>query len=173
MATPRDVSVDQLVKKIEESQYGFNSTLQGPFGTKRGECIIIVESSYFDTWVTVIISILAVVYTDYTASGKSVIYNYLDAYAIWIFPFLDLWHSLRSTSRVRCCLATATHTPPPLSPPDRPPTSGRKLGELSTNCTNLSFVGTLEGTLETAWNLLIKGGALAYFRGIFWWRGPR
>ena len=37
MAAPRDVNVDQLVKKIEESQYGFNSTLQGPFGAKRGE----------------------------------------------------------------------------------------------------------------------------------------
>ena len=36
MAAPRDVSVEQLVKKIEESQYGFSSTLQGPFGTKRG-----------------------------------------------------------------------------------------------------------------------------------------
>ena len=40
MAAPRDVSVDQLVKKIEESQYGFSSTLQGPFGTKRGEYIV-------------------------------------------------------------------------------------------------------------------------------------
>ena len=37
MAAPKDVSVDQLVKKIEESQYGFNSTLQGPFGAKRGK----------------------------------------------------------------------------------------------------------------------------------------
>ena len=72
MAAPRDVDVGQLVKKIEESQYGFDSTLQGPFGAKRG------ESRFCDTQNQTIhniidISLLAVVYTDYTASGKLVV----------------------------------------------------------------------------------------------------
>ena len=31
-----DVRRNKLLKKIEESQIGFNSTLQGPFGSKRG-----------------------------------------------------------------------------------------------------------------------------------------
>ena len=68
MAAPKDVSVDHLVKKIEESQYGFNSTLQGPFGTKRGQS----ELNYLISDPHLIFSIPAVVYTDYTASGKSV-----------------------------------------------------------------------------------------------------
>ena len=41
MAAPRDVSVDRLVKTIEESQYGFHSTLEGPFGTKRGRSTLL------------------------------------------------------------------------------------------------------------------------------------
>lgn len=43
MAAPRDVDVGQLVKKIEESQYGFDSTLQGPFGAKRGESTLKIK----------------------------------------------------------------------------------------------------------------------------------
>ena len=36
MAAPRHSNVEKLLKKIEESQIGYNSTLQGPFGTKTG-----------------------------------------------------------------------------------------------------------------------------------------
>ena len=36
MATPKNVEVNKLVKCIEESQFGFSSVLEGPFGIKRG-----------------------------------------------------------------------------------------------------------------------------------------
>ena len=67
MAAPRHSNVQKLLQKIEESQIGYNSTLQGPFGTKRGrreiDSIQFMHSHdhvYMHT----------VVYTDYTASGK-------------------------------------------------------------------------------------------------------
>jgi selenocysteine lyase/cysteine desulfurase len=47
MAAPQRSDVEQLLRTIEESQLGYGTTLQGPFGTKQ------------------------VVYADYTASGKS------------------------------------------------------------------------------------------------------
>ena len=40
MAAPRHSNVEKLLQKIEESQMGYNSTLQGPFGIKRGTCMI-------------------------------------------------------------------------------------------------------------------------------------
>ena len=40
MAAPRHSNVEKLLQKIEESQIGYNSTLQGPFGIKRGTCMI-------------------------------------------------------------------------------------------------------------------------------------
>jgi hypothetical protein len=46
MAAPQRSDVEQLLRTIEESQLGYGTTLQGPFGTKQ------------------------VVYADYTASGK-------------------------------------------------------------------------------------------------------
>ena len=76
MAAPRDVDVGQLVKKIEESQYGFDSTLQGPFGAKRGESRSATQTITLPNSQIIIfidISLLAVVYTDYTASGKLVV----------------------------------------------------------------------------------------------------
>jgi len=80
MAAPRHSNVEKLLKKIEESQIGYNSTLQGPFGTKTGlvkvacvhgciyACMMIGHSNYcvhpFSS------PYHTVVYTDYTASGK-------------------------------------------------------------------------------------------------------
>ena len=46
MAAPRHSNVEKLLQKIEESQIGYNSTLQGPFGTKKGTCMIEARYSW-------------------------------------------------------------------------------------------------------------------------------
>lgn len=68
MAAPRHSNVQKLLQKIEESQIGYNSTLQGPFGTKRGRREIDSIQFYMHSHDHVYMH--TVVYTDYTASGK-------------------------------------------------------------------------------------------------------
>ena len=79
MAAPRHSNVEKLLKRIEESQIGYNSTLQGPFGTKTGlvkiACMHVAIQYYMYELTYLSVHTFSypyhtVVYTDYTASGK-------------------------------------------------------------------------------------------------------
>lgn len=64
MAVPQRLNTDQLVKNIEVSQIGHNTTLLGPYGRKPGQYKITDRLRTRPD----ILSI--VVYCDYTASAK-------------------------------------------------------------------------------------------------------
>ena len=60
----------QMLSRIEEGQIGFDATLQGPYGAKRSKSSSDhLKESYYKYFFYLSIP-YAVVYTDYTASGK-------------------------------------------------------------------------------------------------------
>ena len=82
MAVPQRSNVKQLLRTIEEAQLGYDSTLQGPFGSRKGGRGSYSSTSMYTPSVSYNIhvqctciyqrkpSYCTVVYADYTASGK-------------------------------------------------------------------------------------------------------